>query len=148
MRIVRLYGKQGCINVNSFRWVGLFRDGTSFAGDYNDLDTRLRELNDYITGTADKPKRHFLLWFKILLNGEEYTISFDNDGDAYIATPDGRMLMTEYKIRSASLIFYVDDNLLQIGFAGINTADKPDGRSILFDNLVRDNLISTDIIRV
>lgn len=148
MRIVKLYDKQGCINVNSFRWVGLFRDGTSFAGDYSDLDTRLKELNDYITGTADKPKRHFLLWFKILLNGEEYTISFDNDGDAYIATPDGRMLMTEYKIRSASLIFYVDDNLLQIGFAGINTADKPDGRSILFDNLVRDNLISTDIIRV
>ena len=145
---MRLYGKQGCINVNSFRWVGLFRDGTSFAGDYSDLDTRLKELNDYITGTADKPKRHFLLWFKILLNGEEYTISFDNDGDAYIATPDGRMLMTEYKIRSASLVFYVDDNILQIGFAGIDTTDRPAGRSVLIDNLASNNLIATDIIRV
>ena len=145
---MKLYDKQGCSNVNSLRWVGLFRDGTSFAGDYNDLDTRLRELNDYITGTADKPKRHFLLWFKVSLSDGEYVISFDDDGDAYINTPDGRMLMTEYKIRSASLIFYVDDNLLQIGFAGINTADKPDGRSVLIDNLVRDNLISTDIIRV
>ena len=126
------------------RWVGLFRDGTSYCSDENTL----KELNDYITGTPEKPKRHFMLWFKVRIGDEEYTVSFDDDGDAYLDTPNGKMLMTEYKIRSASLIFYVDDNLIQIGYGGIDTTDRSNGRCVLIDNLVGSNVIATDIIRV
>lgn len=129
------------------RWVGLFRDGTSFAYD-GSLDKSLDKLNKYILGTVEQPKRHFMLWFKVRVGNDEFTINFDDDGDAYLHMPDGKILMTEHKIRSANLIFYADENILQLGFAGIDTTDQPNGKSIIIDNLVSNNTIATDIIKV
>lgn len=132
----------------NIEWVGLFRDGTSIGGTGDNISEKLAVLNDYITGTPEKPKKHFLLWFKLIVDDEEYIVSFDDDGDAYVATPDGRMLMTEYKIRSASLVFFIEDGVINIGFAGVNTCDKSDGKAVVISNLVANNLIATGIITV
>ncbi|ATW62251.1 hypothetical protein CQ476_50 [TM7 phage DolZOral124_53_65] len=119
-----------------FTWVSLFRDGHSVeqAGAQSD-SAALQVLRDYIYGTPADPRRHYLLWFA-LDNGEyKFIVSFDRDGDAYISAPNGRMFMTEFKIRSAELVYRAEREAGQcvhyLGFHGLNTCGNPDGRVII-----------------
>lgn len=128
--------------VKPFRWIALFRDGHTIEQPAHDFSTAARQvalcgLFDYLHGTIDNPKKHYLLWFK-LTNGErEYIVTFDRDGDAYISMPGGSILMTEFKIRSAELIYLREHDRESgaithtLGFGGINTCDKPDGKQII-----------------
>jgi len=125
-----------------FRWVALFRDGHTIeqASSNSTTDERqaaLHQLFDYIHGTDLDPKKHYLLWFKITDGDIDFIVTFDLDGDAYLTTPGGGMFMTEFKIRSSELIYYREydriNNLIThtIGFGGINTIDKLDGRQVV-----------------
>lgn len=117
----------GGITDNPYRWISLFRDGHTI--EQSNIDS-ISHLMDYITGTEDSPKKHYLLWFRVTDGDNNFTVSFDKDGDAYIHTPDGRMFMTEFKIRSARLMFHRDDNGYNLGFGGINTCGDMDGKYI------------------
>lgn len=121
---------------NRYRWTALFRDGHVIEQS-DDHDYSLVKLLEYTRGSGDNPKRHYLLWFKINdENGETpFTVDFDMDGDAYIFVTDGAMLMTNYKLRSANLLYNreLDDNGLPwitVGFGGINTMGMLDARAI------------------
>lgn len=125
-----------------FRWIALFRDGHVIEQGSSDtpIDERqaaLGRLFDYMQGTEHNPKKHYLLWFKLTNNEIEFIVTFDRDGDAYLTVPGGGMLMTEFKIRSAELIYMrehdkvLDTIAYTIGFGGINTCDKMDGRRVI-----------------
>jgi len=128
--------------VKPFRWIALFRDGHTIEQPAHDFSTAARQfalcnLFDYLHGTVDNPKKHYLLWFKLTNDELDFITTFDRDGDAYITTPDGRMYMTEFKIRSAELIYMREHNKQEnvithtLGFSGINTCDKRDGKQVV-----------------
>lgn len=117
-----------------FRWVALFRDGHVIEqplGYLHDSLAALKLLGDYMYGTPDNPRKHYLLWFKLTNDEREFVVSFDEDGDAYINVDDGKMIMTEFKIRSAHLVFVPDNMMALLGFCGVNTCDKYDGRWLI-----------------
>lgn len=117
-----------------FRWVALFRDGHVIEqplGSREDTLAALKLLGDYMYGTPDNPRKHYLLWFKLTNDEREFVVSFDEDGDAYINVDDGKMIMTEFKIRSAHLVFVPDNMMALLGFCGVNTCDKYDGRWLI-----------------
>lgn len=124
-----------------FTWIALFMDGHTIeqAGSEND-SAAFRALADYLYGTPDEPKRHYLLWFTITDGDAKYTVSFDRDGDAYITTPDGNMFMTDFKIRSAELLYRMEKDretgarLYHLGFGGVNTCDEADGKAIVISD--------------
>ncbi len=124
-----------------FTWIALFRDGHTIeqAGEEND-SAAFRALTQYLYGTPEEPKRHYLIWFTITDGDSKHTVSFDRDGDAYITTPDGNMFMTDFKIRSAELIYRMEkdidtgERLYHLGFGGVNTCDETDGRAIVINS--------------
>lgn len=131
--------------VKPFRWIALFRDGHIVEQsdcDFSDAARQMALCNlfDYLHGTELNPKKHYLLWFKLTDDEHEYIVTFDRDGDAYISIPGGSMLMTELKIRSAELIYLREhdratgDITHTLGFGGINTCDKPDGKAIIISS--------------
>lgn len=118
------------------KWSALFRDGHAIEQG-EDHDYSLRQLKEYLHGSGDNPKRHYLLWFKLIDDSGYcgYTVNFDLDGDAYIYTGDGDMLMTKYKIRSAELVYgrEIDDSgggWITIGFGGLNTVGLLEAKAI------------------
>ena len=119
-----------------FTWVALFRDGHSIEQSAADPQLAFSTLLAYMLGTPENPKRHYLLWFRITDGDRHFTVSFDRDGDAYIDTPDGKMLMTEFKIRSAQLLYRREfdratrQTIYLLGFGGINTCGEMDGKCI------------------
>lgn len=129
-----------------YRLSAVFRDGHTFELPVSALrelgseNSGLHALFDYMNGTGECPKKHYLLWFKLEDDDNEFTVSFDPDGDAYIDTPGGGCVMTEFKIRSAALLLYGHTDIagntsLMFGFSGINTCGKQDGKLIhLFDD--------------
>ena len=128
-------------NKQSFNWVALFRDGHTIeqAEAENDSDA-FHELAKYLYGTEEEPHRHYLLWFMLTDGERKYVVSFDRDGDAYITTDDGKLIMTEFKIRSAELLYRMEkdratgERLYHIGFGGLNTCGEPDGKAIVIDD--------------
>lgn len=127
----------------NFRWIALFRDGHSIQQlENSDTASRsmvIKELFNYLYGSDDDPRRHYLIWFKLTNGEDDFTVQFDRDGDAYIDTPDGDCLMTEFKIRSAQLIYQREEDkndgsiIFMLGFGGINTCGTVDGRCIILD---------------
>jgi len=119
-----------------FGWIALFRDGHTIEQSAATEPSAFQSLVDYLYGTAEYPKKHYLLWFKISNGDQDYTVSFDRDGDAYIDAPDGKCFMTEMKIRSAHLLYRMErdratlDTAFYIGFGGFDTTDKIDGRCL------------------
>lgn len=115
-----------------FGWIALFRDGHTIEQSAASEPSAFQSLVNYLYGTTEDPKKHYLLWFKISNGEHNYTVSFDRDGDAYIDTPDGRCHMTEMKIRSAHLLYQRNKiaDTFHIGFGGINTAGHIDGRCL------------------
>ena len=124
-----------------FTWIALFRDGHTIeqAGEEND-SAAFRALTEYLYGTPEEPKRHYLLWFTITDGDSKHTVSFDRDGDAYITTADGKMFMTDFKIRSAELLYRMEkdivtgERLYHLGFGGVNTCDETDGRAVVINS--------------
>jgi hypothetical protein len=123
--------------VDSFIWSAQFRDGTVInQTDCADRIESLYKLFSYIYGTESNKHRHYLKKFSLENNDTRYTVAFDSDGDAYLLLPGGRMSMTEYKIRSAELLYkrtrndLTGDETYQIGFGGANTCDKMDGKIV------------------
>lgn len=120
-----------------YRWIALFRDGHTIEQSAAIEPSAFQRLVEYLYGTPEDPKKHYLLWFKISNDDEEFVVSFDRDGDAYIDTPDGGLIMTEMKIRSAHLLYrMVRDRetqvaLFALGFGGINTCGDIDGKCIM-----------------
>lgn len=120
-----------------YRWIALFRDGHTIEQSAATEPSAFQRLVEYLYGTPEDPKKHYLLWFKISNDDEEFVVSFDRDGDAYIDTPDGGLIMTEMKIRSAHLLYrMVRDRetqaaLFALGFGGINTCGDIDGKCIM-----------------
>ena len=112
-------------------WKALFRNGRlieccNFEGE----ERIVQDLVDYLYGTPDNPKKHYLEWFKLYVNGQKFTVDFDFDGDAYISTPDDRILMTDYKIRSSRPIYSRIQGVCCLGFEGINTCGDLDGKAV------------------
>lgn len=127
----------------NFRWIALFRDGHSVEQP-EDLSPEsrakaIKELFGYMNGTINDPRKHYLIWFKLNNKDNEFIVQFDRDGDAYIDTPDGDCLMTEFKIRSAQLIYQREEDkadgsiIFMLGFGGVNTCGDVDGRCIIID---------------
>lgn len=122
-----------------FGWIALFRDGHTIEQSAAIEPSAFQHLVDYLYGTPENPKKHYLLWFKITDGEQEFVVSFDRDGDAYIDTPDGGMFMTELKIRSSHLLYHMErDRLTQqavfsLGFGGINTCGEIDGKCIIIN---------------
>ena len=117
-----------------FRWTALFRDGHVIEqplGNRKETLAALKQLTDYMYGTPENPRKHYLVWFKMENGEQEFIVSFDSDGDAYINTSDGKMIMTEFKIRSAHLVFIPEDMMAVLGFCGVNTCDAYDGKWLL-----------------
>ena len=123
-----------------FRWIALFRDGHTVEQP-KDISpdsraTAIKELFQYLHGTPSDPRKHYLIWFKVTNGEHDFTVQFDRDGDAYIDTPDGDCLMTEFKIRSAQLIYRREEDkadgsiIFMLGFGGVNTCGQVDGRCI------------------
>lgn len=131
----------------------MFRDGTYLEQPDDDRYSKhdesaehnpsaFRDLLDYLDGTDENPKKHYPLWFRLMVNDEdEFMVHFDFDGDAYILCPDGNMLMTEFKLRSARPVYYrkmewlpaTDEReclAIGFGFTGKNTCDQFDGKVI------------------
>lgn len=127
---------------NSFRWIALFRDGTTIeqplVSGAMERRIALTELWEYLNGTIDNPKKHFLIWFKLINDNNEFTVQFDSDGDAYIDTPGGGCIMTEFKIRSSRLIYCRESNGNEVtyllGFGGMNTCGDDDGKAIIIND--------------
>lgn len=120
-----------------FTWIALFRDGHTIEQAEAESDSAaFHALTNYLYGTPEEPKRHYLLWFKLTDEEMEFTVSFDRDGDAYITTPDERVIMTEFKIRSAELLYRMerdraaDARTYHIGFGGQDTRGIVDSRVI------------------
>lgn len=121
----------------SFNWIALFRDGRTIEqSGLDNTPAALNELAEYLYGTKENPKPHYLLWFMVTDGDKKFIVSFDRDGDAYIKTPDERIIMTEFKIRSAKLLFHTDkdQDTHYVGFGGINTCGELDHRVIAIDN--------------
>lgn len=122
-----------------FKWIALFRDGHSIEQSAAGEPSAFQSLVDYMYGTPENPKKHYLLWFKITDGDNDFTVLFDRDGDAYIDTPDGRMFMTELKIRSSHLLYRMErdrstlETVFALGFGGVNTCGEIDGRCIVID---------------
>ena len=126
-----------------FRWIALFRDGHTVEQPKDiSQESRaiaIKELFDYLYGTTEDPRRHYLIWFKLCNGEDDFTVQFDRDGDAYIDTPDSDCLMTEFKIRSAQLIYQREEDkcdgsiIFTLGFGGINTCGTVDGRCLTID---------------
>lgn len=124
-------------NRKPFTWIALFRDGRSIEQAKSDSDSAaFRALVDYLYGTPGDPKRHYLLWFTISDGESKFVVSFDRDGDAYINTPDGNLVMTEFKIRSAELLYRMEKDrensgrIFYVGFGGEDTRGVIDGKVI------------------
>lgn len=142
-----------------FGWIALFRDGHTIEQSAATEPSAFQSLVEYLYGTPEYPKKHYLLWFKITNGDESFVVSFDRDGDAYIDTPDGKCHMTEMKIRSAQLLYRSEHNRAtgqteyQLGFGGVNTRGEVDGKYIVIDiagnyRLVSDLSVERDIISV
>ncbi len=142
-----------------FGWIALFRDGHTIEQSAESESSAFQSLVEYLYGTPEYPKKHYLLWFKITNGDESFVVSFDRDGDAYIDTPDGKCHMTEMKIRSAHLLYRSEYNRAtgqteyQLGFGGVNTLGEVDGKYIVIDidgnyRLVSDLSVEHDIINV
>ena len=126
-----------------FKWIALFRNGhiVEQQGDTKlERLASLQELIDYLYGNELlDPRKHYLVWFKVTNGLFTFTVSFDRDGDAYLDTPDGKMLMTEFKLRSAHIVYRREEELPShrvyhvLGFAGIDTTDQFAGRAIEID---------------
>lgn len=128
-----------------FSWKALFRDGHVIEqplGSHDDTLAALQVLGNYMYGTKDNPSKHYLKWFKLEGNGRTFTVDFDSDGDAYISIDDGKMVMTDYKIRSAQLVFIPDEITTVLGFGGVNTCDQHDGKWVMIDSTGRYKLAS------
>ena len=106
-------------------WSAAFRDGTTVSSTGDNLSDDYLFLVDYICGTLDNPKRHYLLWASLATGDALFRVTFDSDGDAYVTMDDGKIVMTNYKIRSSHLILDVDNRI--IGFGGDNTVGDFDG---------------------
>lgn len=119
-----------------FRWIALFRDGHTIDQSAAIEPSAFQHLVEYLYGTPEDPKKHYLLWFKITNGDQSYVVSFDRDGDAYIDTPDGKCHMTEMKIRSAQLLYRSERDRATgateffVGFGGTNTRGDIDGKCI------------------
>lgn len=115
-----------------FKWIALFRDGHTIEQSAASEPSAFQCLVNYLYGTAKEPKKHYLLWFKISNGDQDFTVSFDRDGDAYVDMPDGRCFMTEMKIRSAHLLYQHNKitDMFHLGFGGIDTTGKIDGRCL------------------
>ena len=142
-----------------FGWIALFRDGHTIEQSAASEPSAFQSLVKYLYGTPEDPKRHYLLWFKISNGDQDYTVSFDRDGDAYIDTPDGRCHMTELKIRSANLLYRREQDRQTgiteyfVGFGGENTRGEIDGKYIAIDSdgnyrMVADLVSARDMINV
>lgn len=142
-----------------FGWIALFRDGHTIEQSSATEPSAFQSLVEYLYGTPEYPKKHYLLWFKITNGDESFVVSFDRDGDAYIDTPDGKCHMTEMKIRSAQLLYRSEHNRAtgqteyQLGFGGVNTRGEVDGKYIAIDiagnyRLISDLSVERDIISV
>lgn len=116
-----------------FGWIALFRDGHTIEQSAATEPSAFQSLVEYLYGTPECPKKHYLLWFKITNGDESFVVSFDRDGDAYIDTPDGKCHMTEMKIRSAHLLYQRVKDVFAVGFGGIDTTGKIDGRCIVIN---------------
>lgn len=123
-----------------FTWIALFRDGHTIEQAEAENDSAaFRALTNYLYGTPTEPKRHYLLWFTLTDGERKFTVLFDRDGDAYITTPDERMIMTEFKIRSAELLYRMEKDratgarIYHVGFGGEDTCDKVDGRAVVIN---------------
>lgn len=123
-----------------YRWLALFRDGHAIdQAEAVDASAAFHELVPYLLGTDEDPRKHRMLWFKLTNDDTDFTVSFDDDGDAYISTHDGNMYMTEAKIRSAGVLYrriYDRETELTtyaIGFGGINSYGQPDGKMLIID---------------
>lgn len=123
-----------------FTWIALFRDGHTIEQAEADNDSAaFRALTDYLYGTEEDPKRHYLLWFMVSDGETKHVVSFDRDGDAYITTDDGNLIMTEFKIRSAELLYRMEkdrqtgERLYHLGFGGLNTCGEADGKAIVIN---------------
>lgn len=121
-----------------FNWIALFRDGhTIEQTDAENDSVAFHRLVDYLYGTEEEPQRHYLIWFAITDGTTKYTVSFDRDGDAYIDTPDGKCHMTEFKIRSAELLYRMEkdratgERQYHLGFGGVNTCGDADGKAVV-----------------
>jgi integrase len=123
----------------------LFRDGHTIEQPENiSPEARavaIKELFNYLYGSESNQTKHYLIWFKLTNNDDEFTVQFDRDGDAYIDTPDGDCIMTEFKIRSAQLVYRREEDkcdgsiIFIIGFGGINTCGIVDGKCISINNV-------------
>ena len=139
-----------------FKWTALFRDGHVIEqplGGRDETLAALKLLADYMYGTPENPRKHYLLWFKMEQGDNIFTVSFDSDGDAYINTSDDKIIMTEFKIRSAHLVFIPDNMTAVLGFCGINTCNEYDGKWLLINDdgtyeLASENEPNRDMIRV
>ena len=116
-----------------FGWIALFRDGHTIDQSAAIEPSAFQHLVEYLYGTPENPKKHYLLWFKITNGDQSYVVSFDRDGDAYIDTPDGKCHMTEMKIRSAHLLYQRVKDVFAVGFGGVDTTGKIDGRCIIIN---------------
>lgn len=121
-----------------FTWIALFRDGHTIEQAEAESDSAaFSELAKYLYGTPEEPKRHYLLWFRLTDGERNFTVSFDRDGDAYITTPDERVIMTELKIRSAELLYRMEKDRVtgerqyHLGFGGVNTCGDADGKAVV-----------------
>ena len=129
------------IKKGDMRWLALFRDGSSI-DQCKEASEQIafQKLVDYIYGTPEDPKRHYLLWFMITDGEHQFIVSFDFDGDAYMTTPDGNLFMTEFKIRSAELLYAMKKDVItgskvyHLGFGGINTCGYQDGKAIVIND--------------
>ena len=114
-----------------FGWQALFRDKRLIEClNFEKEEYFVQDLVDYLYGTPGDPKKHYLEWFKLYVNGQKYTVDFDFDGDAYISTPDDRILMTDYKIRSSRPIYSRIQGVCCLGFEGINTCGDLAGKAV------------------
>ncbi len=113
-----------------FGWIALFRDGHTIEQSAASEPSAFQSLVNYLYGTPEDPKKHYLLWIKITDGDSDFIVSFDRDGDAYIDTPDGKCFMTEMKIRSAHLLYQRVKDVFAVGFGGINTINEIDGRCL------------------
>jgi len=114
-----------------FGWQALFRDERLIeCPSFEEEEHFVQDLVDYLYGTLDNPKKHYLEYFSLYVNGQKYTVDFDFDGDAYISTPDDRILMTDYKIRSSRPIYSRIQGVYCLGFEGINTCGDLDGKAV------------------
>lgn len=120
-----------------FTWIALFRDGHTIGQAEAESDSAaFHALTNYLYGTPAEPKRHYLLWFKLTDGESDFIVSFDRDGDAYITTPDERMIMTEFKIRSAELLYRMEKDratgarVYHVGFGGEDTCGDANGRAV------------------